>query len=115
LTVHASRETSYSTGHLEPFLLELSLRLPDERLKNLSQTAMDEIEILSRRVTEARDEYRKAVRICADTVDQASTLGAANPDATLLRQQAHLGLERAIKRFTGALSAYQEGLLLYPR
>jgi hypothetical protein len=76
---------------------------------------MDEIETLSRQVTEARDEYRKAVRLCADTVDQASTLGAANPDATFLRQQAHLGLERAIKRFTGALSAYQEGLLLYQR
>jgi hypothetical protein len=55
------------------------------------------------------------VRICTDTVDQASTLGAANPDAMFLRQQANLGLERAIKRFTGALSAYQEGLFLYPR
>ena len=41
----------------------------------MSHLAMDEIETLSRRVTEARDEYRKAVRICADADDQASTLG----------------------------------------
>ena len=67
----------------------------------------DELGALLRRLTQTRNEYRDAVRICAEMIDQADTLGAANPDGTFLREQAHLQFESAAKRFTEALSAWQ--------
>jgi hypothetical protein len=68
---------------------------------------MDELDALSRKLTQTRNEYRDAVRICAEMIDQADTLGAANPDGTFLRAQAHIVFERAAARFTEALSAWQ--------
>ncbi len=68
---------------------------------------MDELDALSRRLTQSRDEYRDAVRICAEMIDQADTLGASNPDGTFLRAQAHIKFERAAARFTEALIAWQ--------
>ena len=67
----------------------------------------DELDSLSRKLTETRNEYRDAVRICAEMIRQADTLGAANPDGTFLREQAHLMLERAVRRFMETLSAWQ--------
>jgi hypothetical protein len=68
----------------------------------------DEYGALSRKLTETRNEYRVAVQICAEMIDQADTLGAANPDGTFLREQAHLQLERAATRFMETLSAWQK-------
>ena len=67
----------------------------------------DELGALSRKLTETRNEYRVAVRICAEMIRQADTLGAANPDGTFLREQAHLQFESAAKRFMETLSAWQ--------
>jgi hypothetical protein len=68
----------------------------------------DKLDILSRKLTETRNEYRHAVRICSEMIDQADTLGAANPDGTFLREQAHLRFARAATRFMETLSAWQK-------
>jgi hypothetical protein len=67
----------------------------------------DELGALSRKLTQTRNEYRVAVRICAEMIRQADTLGAANPDGTFLREQAHLQFESAVRKFMETLSAWQ--------
>jgi hypothetical protein len=64
-------------------------------------------------VDEARSEYRHAIEVCRDRVGQADSLGAANPDASLIRAGAVEHLRNATEKYTRALTAFTDAVIRY--
>jgi cellobiose-specific phosphotransferase system component IIA len=72
---------------------------------------MADVEVLHQRLQQAREAYRLSRQSASKMLQDAATLGPANPDGAWLRRQANAQLRANLQNFIEALAAYQHGVL----
>jgi hypothetical protein len=82
-------------------------------MKTFEHQNVERLDSLNQAVDDARLGYRRALERSKESVRQADTLGAANPDASLIRATAVEQLKTATEKYTAALSALTDAIIHY--